>query len=42
MKGVRKDVLVGYLQEFVWREKIGDNAFENILKHMRVYFNKNT
>ena len=30
MKGVRREMLPGYLNEFMWRERAGDNKFEAI------------
>ena len=31
MKGVRRDMLAGYLDECMWRERAGDNKFDAIL-----------
>ena len=34
MKGVRRDMLPGYLDEFMWRERAGDNKFEAVLEEI--------
>lgn len=36
MKGIQREYLDGYLHEFMWRERFGGNAFENILRHMKL------
>ena len=31
IKGVRQDLLPGYLNEFMWRERVGQDKFEVII-----------
>ena len=38
MVGTSTDMLPSYLDEFMWRQRFGQNAFDNILVHIAEWF----
>ena len=38
MKGVRRDMLPGYLDEFMWRERAGADKFDAILNEIALQY----
>ncbi|KCZ80139.1 hypothetical protein H312_02471, partial [Anncaliia algerae PRA339] len=36
--GTKKELLEGYLFEFMWREKYNNDPFKNIIDHIRLFY----